>query len=291
MSIYINPYKLFDLDINCSDIELKNNEIQIINRIKRYNDEEDVHIGSNQLPKKQVLLLLKELDNEITRQYHVTIFKHKKLLIFLEYGHLNYFRSDNKSIVSQDSGFLKFITPYFGYQYGETLLQAIKSQDKETLSLLSTTSLPIAGDFEDVCYKYANRYVENKITELKELQENKELLHMSERELLSYLPNRTIELYNMLPDYFSSARNLIGNEVYQLSLVLTQNLGRSDGANAVLKQGLKLKLDETVRKSLESMLHSFTVRAKMPSFIWIAAIAVVALFLIKYIETNFINMP
>lgn len=112
---------------------------------------------------------------------------------------------------------------------------------------------------------------------------------MSERELLSYLPNRTIELYNMLPDYFYAARNLIGNEIYQLSVVLTQNFGRSDGASAMLKQGLKLKLDETVRKNLEAMLGKFSFKYKVPTFIWVAFLAVAILFMMKYIETNFLG--
>ena len=118
----------------------------------------------------------------------------------------------------------------------------------------------MVGDFEEQCYRNANHYVENTIQELKDLQTKKELLHISERELLSYLPNRTIELYNMLPDYFYAARNLIGNEVYRLSIVLTQNFGRSDGASAMLKQGLKLKLDDTVRKNLESMLWKLIMK-------------------------------
>lgn len=289
MSIYTNPFKLFDLPLDADEATLKTHQMRVQKGIQHNEASELVYVGHNRLRKDTVLKLLKELANYQTRQYHIAIYEYKKLLNFLEYGHLNYFRTSQPLTATQNADFFKFIGPYFGHQYGETLLQAIKTQDKETLSLLSATSLPMVGDFEDECYKDANYYVESTIKELKNLQDKQGLNHMSERELLSYLPNRTIELYNMLPDYFYAARNLIGNEVYQLSIVLTQSFGRSDGASIMLKQGLKLKLDKTVQKNLESMLGKFSVKSKFPNFIIIGLAFVAILFMIKYIETNFLG--
>lgn len=289
MSTYISPFKLFNLSIDASDAALKSNKEYILQRIQHNNEMDLVHIQSSKMVKKDVIRLLNELDNFYTRQYHIAIFEHKKLLNFLEYGHLNYFRNNPSTQVPQDGEFLNFIAPYFGYQYSETLLQAIKTQDKATLTLLASATLPMAGNFEEQCYKHTNLYVEHTIKELQKLQNAQELYHMSERELLSYLPNRTIELYNMLPDYFYSARNLIGNEIYQLSVVLTQNFGRGDGASAMLKQGLKLKLDDAVRKNLEAMLQRFSLKSRVPAFIWIALAVVAALFALKYIETTFMG--
>jgi hypothetical protein len=119
------------------------------------------------------------------------------------------------------------------------------------------------------------------------LKIQKELLHISERELLSYLPNKTIELYNILPDYFNVVRNLIATEIYSLSVVLIQNHGRSDGASAIIKQGLKLKVDESVRKNLESMHQKFSLKSQVPTFIWVALAAVSLLYIIKFLETTF----
>jgi hypothetical protein len=289
MPIYLSPFKLFNLSKDSSDAVLETNKEKVMGQLRHHSEAELVYIGSTKIQKGEVLKLLTELDNFYTRSYHIAIFEDKKLLNFLEYGHLNYFRNESKVPQPKDGEFLKFIATYFGYQYGETLLQAIKTQDKETLSLLSLEALPMVGDFEDQCYKYANSYVKSTIKDLKELQEKKELVHMSERELLSYLPTGRIELYNMLPDYFYATRNLIGNEVYELSVVLTQTFGRSDGASVMLKQGLKLKLDETVRKNLESMLQNFSIKAKVPNFIWMAALAVLALYVVKFLETTFVG--
>ena len=91
----------------------------------------------------------------------------------------------------------------------------------------------------------------------------------------------------MLPDYFHHTRNLIGNEVYNLSVVLLHNYGRSDRAGALLKQGLQLKIDAPIRKNMEKMLKQFSFAAKVPSAIWIALAVISSLFLIKYIETVF----
>jgi hypothetical protein len=289
MSVYFSPFKLFNLSADSSDTILKSNRDLVIERIKFNSPDDIVQIGSTKILKSEVLRLLKELDNYYSRQFHIAIFEYKKLLNFLEFGHLNYFRNDHKVETTKDSDFWKFIAPYFGRQYGETLLQAIKTNDKDTLNLLSSVSLPMIGDFEERCYKHANKYISNTIDDLKHLQLQNGLLHMSERELLSYLPNKTIELYNMLPDYFTAVRNLIGTEIYSLSVVLIQNHGRSDGASAIVKQGLKLKLDDSVRKNLESMLRNFSLKTQVPVFIWAAFAVVSLLYILKFLETTFFS--
>ena len=287
MTTYINPYKLFDLPIDSSEQRLLQNKERIMHQIKHYTPMDDVYIDGSRVLKNTVVELLKELDNYYTRQYHITIYEDKSLLNFLEFGHLNYFRNNGTSKLPSDSEFIRFITPYFSYQYSETLLQAIKTQDKEILNLLSKETLPMTGDLEEQCFRQANNYVAGTIRDLKVLQRNHELLYMSERELVSHLSNNTIELYNLLPDYFSSARNLIGNEIYSLSMVLLQNHGRTDGASAMLRQGLKLKLDQTVRQNLEQMLRNFRFQSKVPAFVWVAMAAISLLYMVKYLETVF----
>ncbi|MCH2023157.1 MAG: hypothetical protein MK207_11830 [Saprospiraceae bacterium] len=287
MLTYISPYKLFDLPLDSSEAILKANEVKVLERLKHNDENEIVQIGLTKTLKSHALQLLKELGDSNTRQYHITIFNYKKLLNFLEYGQLNYFRQEKKNSNIEDAEFWKFIAPFFGRQFGETLLKAIKTNDKDTLMLLSSESLPMTGGFEELCYKHAASYIGKTINELKQLQVQKELLHISERELLSYLPNKTIELYNILPDYFNVVRNLIATEIYSLSVVLIQNYGRSDGASAIIKQGLKLKLDESVRKNLEAMNKNFTLKSQVPTFIWVALAAVSLLYIIKFIETTF----
>jgi len=289
MRAYISPYKIFNLSVDATESQIQEEKQRILERLKHYKPTDKVHISTAQLEKSTVLELLKDVGNYQSRQYHIAIYEDKKLLNFLEYGHLNYFRNPTDYPKIRDSAFAEFIALYFGYQYSETLLQAIKTQDEETLSLLSSDSLPMMEDFEEQCFQHANYYVGETIKELKQLQKKEELLYMSERELVSYLPNKKIELYNMLPDYFSSVRNLIGNEIYALSVVLINNYGRSDGASAMLQQGLKLKLDSSVRSNLERMLKKFSFQYQVPMFVWVALAAISFLFMLKYLETLFWN--
>lgn len=287
MPTYISPYKIFQLSPDANELEVEHHRGRLLVQLMNYGPKESVHLEGTKLSKEKALKLVAELSETATRSYHIEIFKHKKLLNFLEYGHLNYFRAEQPAGAKQEEGFYQFIAPYFAEQYDETLMQAIKTQDKETLELLSKSSLPIVGEFEEQCYRHANLYVQDTINTLKSLQNNVEIQALSERELMTYLPNKTIELYNMLPDYFFVARNLIGNEVYQVALEMTERLGRNDSAAVLLRQGLKLRLDNTVRNNLQELLDRFKMRYKVPSFIVWGLLVVLLLFLMDYLEHTF----
>jgi hypothetical protein len=205
----------------------------------------------------------------------------------LEYGHLNYFRVEQPIAGDQSDDFYQFIAPYFATQYSETLMQAIQTHDIETLKLLSNSNLPMVADFEEQYYHHVNRYVQSTIDTLKRLQKDVQVETLSENQLMAYLPNKTIELFNILPDYFLVARNLIGNEVYQAALIMSQRLGRNDSAAVLIRQGLKLRLDTTVRQNLQDLLDRFKLRYKVPSFIVFGIMAVLLLFFIKFLENTF----
>lgn len=289
MSAYISPYKIFNLSPSANVIEVEHHRARILAQLMNYAPKEQIQLHGTQLSKEAALELLSELSDDNKRSYHIAIFENKKLLNFLEYGHLNYFRAAQPMSEQQEEGFYEFIAPYFADQYSETLMQAIKTQDTATLQLLSKSSLPIAAGFEDQCYHHANRYVQDTINTLKSLQKNTQIEQLSERQLMAYLPNKTIELYNMLPDYFFVARNLIGNEVYQAALMMSQRFGRSDSATVLIKQGLKLRLDTTVRQNLQSLLDRFKLRYKVPSFVIFGVLAVILLFLVQYLEHTFFS--
>ena len=287
MSAYISPYKIFDLSLTANAAEVEGHRGRILRQLTNYEPKEKVYLNGTKIGKEAALELLTELSKENVRSYHIEIFNNKKLLNFLEYGHLNYFRTQQPMRANQKEGFYQFIAPYFADQYSETLMQAIKTQDTETLQMLSKSTLPIVEDFEDQCYRHANRYVQDTINTLKSLQKDFQVEALSERQLMAYLPNKTIELYNMLPDYFFVARNLIGNEVYQVALVMSQRFGRSDSAAVLIRQGLKLRLDTTVRENLQGLLDRFKLRYKAPSFMVLGIAAVLLLFLIQYLENTF----
>lgn len=287
MKNYTSPFKLFNLKKDATDKEIALNKSYHLDRMKHVKSEEEIQIRGTKILKNLAMQLLLDLDDSATRQYHFFIFENKSLLNFMEYGQLNFLKNPQNISFFKEVDFINFIMPFFSYQYGETLIQAIKTGDKKLLDLLATQSLPTIGDFEKKCFESANDYIAITINELKELQGNQKLLHISERELVSYLPSQAIELYNILPSYFATTRNLIAEEAYRLAIVLIDRHGRSDGASAIIKQALKLKLDASVKANLEEMLQTFSFRSKIPSFVWVATAAISFLYLLQYLETIF----
>lgn len=289
MNIYVSPYKVFGLSPTANEVEIEHHRARVLVQLMDVAPKEQVYLNGTTIAQEQAMKLLSELSDDTIRSYHIAIFQNKKLLNFLEYGHLNYFRVEQPIADDQRDGFYEFIAPYFATQYSETLMQAIQTHDTETLKLLSNSNLPMVIDFEDQYYHHVNRYVQSTIDTLKRLQKDVQVETLSEHQLMAYLPNKTIELYNMLPDYFLVARNLIGNEVYQAALVMSQRLGREDSAAVLIRQGLKLRLDTTVRQNLQDLLDRFKLRYKVPSFIIFGIMAVLLLFFIKFLENTFFS--
>lgn len=289
MNTYTSPYQLFDLSLDATPAELAAYKERLLRSLQHYGSEDLVYVKHSKVKKSLVLQLLRELEDFELRSHHQTIFQNKKLLNFLEYGQLNYFRAPHATWGQYDSDFYAFIAPYFAHQYGETLAQAIRTQNKEVLELLGQASLPRVGDFEEQCYRYANAYVEDTINALRELQERPVVNSLTKKQLVGYLPNRTIELYNLLPDYFYAARNLIGNQVYHTALALTHKFNRGDAAALLIDQGLKLRLDQSVRRNLEDLNKNFKMRHQVPSFIVWGTAAIAFLFALKYLENLFMG--
>ncbi|MCP4442224.1 MAG: hypothetical protein GY810_25220 [Aureispira sp.] len=285
---YINPFKLFHLSPDCTNEDVERVVQETTQTFQTYPDDKKIYVYGSKYLRTQVERALTDIQVAEKRAFHAKLLIHKDLLNFLEYGHLGYFKSARKGLKNESEAFYSFLAPYFGYQYSESMLQAIKTNDEETLELLASESLPIGTEQEQDYYGAANNYVQDTIAELRKLQERQELVSMSEREMTSHLSDKTIKLYNILPDYFYATRNLIANEVYNLAMVMSTNYGRSDGAQTMLRQGLKLKLDETVKKNLEDLLdkHSFKV-GRPPNWLILGVGVIILLFLMKYIETTF----
>lgn len=287
MNAYQNPYRLFDLSVDATVENIATYKERLVYSLQPYGLDEDVYVRHSKVPKRLALQLIKELEDFEQRHHHQAIFHNKKLLNFLEYGQLNYFRSPQPSHSDYDADFYAFIAPYFAHQYGETLAQAIRTQNTEVLQLLGQAALPRVGNFEEQCYHYANAYVEDTIQALQELQEQPLVDQLSKKQLLGYLPNRTIELYNLLPDYFYAARNLIGNQVYQTALALTQKFNRGDAASILINQGLKLRLDQSVRRNLEELNNNFKLRSKLPLSLVLAIAIIALLYGLRYLENHY----
>lgn len=285
---YINPYRLFNINTDILStsllMELKQ---RIEDEFATFNVSEQVTFNGTKLLKKELFQLIEELKNPIKADFHRKITENHELYNFLEYGHLNYLH--HRAQYAENPELMAFIAPYFAFQYSETLVQTLKTLDKDTLELLAGQSLPeVEGDSDTAYYQTTAQYVDNTLCDLKALQEDGRLIYMSERELISHLPDKTIELYNLLPDYFSEARNMIGQQVGVLSEALLRDYGRRDGAIALINQALQLKLSAELTQKLQEFKKILKPgMPKVPLYIGIAIGVIGLLFLIRWLEQTF----
>ena len=136
-------------------------------------------------------------------------------------------------------------------------------------------------------YHDAAQYLDGTLRNLQTLREDPRLYIMSERELAMQLPDKTIEVYNMLPEYFDDARDMIGNQMRIIAQVFVMEAGRQDGAVAIINQALKLKLSEKLRKELTSYKKQLNPGfGRIPLFVTIGIGVVLLLFLLKWMENN-----
>jgi hypothetical protein len=287
--LYLNPFKLFDLSPEALPNTAERKLLFWEQKGARVQEGELLLVGSERVSKEYLMQLIQELRTPEFRAFHKLIFEQRYLLNFLEFGHLAYFYESIDTSYMEDASFLEFVMPYFSERFSEVLLQATQSDDFELIELLNTKALngKKEGVVEEAFYGETSNYIKDTILRLQTLQRNYEIKSMSERELVSFLSNQQIKSINALPAYFKQSRNLIAREVYVLSEILIHHFGRADGAAVMLRQGLKLDLDEAVRSDLEAMLGRFNFKTQVPMFVWIGGGVILLLFLLRYIENTF----
>lgn len=290
---YLNPFRIFDISYQKvpDTYVIQRVQSEVTTQLSAYEKEDTVYIKGNKMKKWQAEAVLADWLNEEKRAFHRRVLEVPFLYSFLEYGHLNYFdnHEEKYDLWNEDIEFAKFVFPYFANQYSNALLQAIKVQDKKELTMLLAAPPPKQNEHAAVYYNSVSEHISETISSLVDLKEQQSLHYMSEREILSHLPDKTIELYNLLPEYFAEMRNNIASEIHSLAVVLNNNHGRDDGAEAVLRQGLKLKLDQSLRQALEQLLKQHKITTQIPAWVFIGGGVIALLFLIKFIENALSN--
>lgn len=317
---YTNPFDLFGIrpGQKPSGALLQSLEQRVEERARK---EEPVFWKPGyQLPKMQLLQFLEELDKAEDYQKHLAIYEDKYLLRFLETGHPGWLKQEQIPAYSGD--FWLFIAPYFDYQASEHIEDAAKkNQLEEVAPLYLSLELPsdllpklraalqgqnlleLQGDDEQLPSIEAELNqeqffghteaidesdpVRDSVLSLKKLKGDSRLSYMSERELCSFIPDSIIKRYNQLSDNYQKSRNYLAREIMFFSEMLIHEYGRQDGAEALLRQALKLKLDEQQKQELEHMISHYSFRRQIPPWLLWGLILVSGLFLLKYIETLF----
>jgi hypothetical protein len=100
------------------------------------------------------------------------------------------------------------------------------------------------------------------------------------------ISNKVIELYNCLPDYFITFRDEMALSLRNTSQTMAAQ-GRREGAEVLLKQASKLKLNQTLQKDVKTLQKQINpLMGRLPLFIMIGLGVVFLLFLLKWLETT-----
>lgn len=305
MSQYLNPFLLFRIDAHRQPDTAQ--VMALAQKLQAHLDAPGatglVRIGEHSYGRPLIAELLLDWQDDRRREYHRQIALYRKLYNFLEYGHLGLFREPESQAhpLWGDVGFIEFVRPHFERAYTEAVEQAERANDEEALQHLWQHSLPLAGGTNeterdenafstggggnDSQFEAVLERLREHIARLEALAETRRLGRLSERELLSYLPDKSIEIYNRLPDRYMPLRNQLGDEVRQIAVLLHNEWGRADGAEALVRQGLKLKTDGDLQRSLQAMLahHHRQGAFRFPLWLLIGLGVMALLFLIQYL--------
>lgn len=299
---YQNPFHLFAINPQANLIEsLTSLKDDLKVRLSADLAEDDlVSIRGQQLTKGEWLFWFKQLANAETRNLHLKIAENKALTNFLEYGHLGYFQHleekqvELKAELQEELDFYinhELIRPFFIAQYAQALLQAFKTHDEAQMIVLQKVHIDFTEEEIGLYFEELQEHLMHTTKEIKTLIDNHSLSYMSERELLSHLSDKTIQLLNNLPLPLAKERDYVGTSIGHLATYMTLQLGYRDAAEILIRQALKLKLNTQLRTELEQLLKIVKPRltGMLPKWLFVGLGLTALLFAIKYIETFFIG--
>lgn len=284
---YYNPYRIFQIDPeHVNEAAIQKLQEQLTAVFRSNSTYETIVFNGNKITVQDLKRCYNELNDTESAAFHKLILKKGELLKFLEYGHPAYL--NNRSFENEDLLLFEFMLPCFAAQYSESLIQAIKSNDKENIKYLVELKLPLMEGNEELYFQEVNEYLNRSIEEFIGLRENSKLSYMSEREIAYQLPDAQIQLFNSLPKQFEDFRNSIANQTRLTAEKLTLEYDRRDGAVALINQTLKLNLSDFIRKELIALKKQLNPGfSKIPLFVTIGLTVVALLFLLKWIENTF----
>lgn len=257
---YINPLALLGLDPEealqgISSARLKREKKKLMAEFE-LNEASNIELRGISLNKNQVLDLFDQLVDPKIIEHHAKVLSKLSLLAFLEESSLDYFYSGDISMLSaQSESFLKFIAPYFAFQYNKRLLHAFKQRDWEEIQTMSTHPLPIPSKFFAQTYKDTFHLIHTHIKEIEDTTFKIEKGSLPDGKMQEYCDEMYIAAMNRLPDYFAGSRDRYALALENLAISVHNVHKRPKLAVFILKQGLKMHLGEDARSALMHVLH------------------------------------
>ncbi len=259
--IYVNPYLLLKLNNNfenISGIEIKKAKRKLLADIE-LSDKQLYNYQGVSFNKYEVIKIIDELGDIVRREFHLYIIHDKKLLNFLSKGDLNFFKNYEQRDIYTDNEFIKFISPYFAYQFDISLVNIFRKNEKDLLQILLSVVPHVTKDYYEKCYESTYKYIEQIINELsnltKEIKSKNEYKNLKSK-IVSIIKGKIdFNTLNLLPQYFQDINSRIVMQLNRMSVVINDNytdyelaLNISEIAYNILNADTSIK--ETVLKNL-----------------------------------------
>ena len=210
-----------------------------------------IEISGKEFDKDSIIKLFEQLENEDNLQYHLMVYNDVYLLHFLEQGNIKIFMQPSLLKGKEENkGFVNFITPYFADVYNKELYECVRSSDINGVEMLVSHQLPIDFRQEAAAYKNTYRHIKGKTNDLQALTFRAKKEHILGSEVISYFEPSFIEIFNLLPAYFSGVRSEFASLVDGLAVDLYNKSRRTSLAIEILEAVMRLDVNDMVKHEL-----------------------------------------
>ena len=249
---YINPIEILELnEVSKSDIDSA-----LIKKAKRrlfadidLSDDGTYDYKGVKLSKSDCEKAIDDLEYPDKIDFYLHLAENHTLNDYLVNGDEGFFDKYRTESIYQYPQFVDFISPYFAKKIDKSLIDAFHWADEERLqSILRTTNLLNAQDY-NTAYKSLSTEIQNYINELKtttrEIREEEkdydmfDLLDIFKDFKNKFQPN----LLNLLPSYFQSQLNNIGEQLNYFQLAVDSSNGETLLCVEVLEHLFELRLE------------------------------------------------
>lgn len=212
---YFSPYKLLALNEAIFDPkELLFGKKKIMAEYELAN-KPVIEYAGYVIERTTTLKLVEEMENRELADFHFNIFQDKCLLLFLETGTWagNFLSNE----VYEVSNFINFISPYFTEAFNQLQFNAFSKSDADVLRAVASLKMMVNPKDLDACYRKTNFFLNQKIAEIEEIIGRRKLPPVDDA-FCYYFNRTTVKCLNLLPVYFSEARDTYAATLLKLAL-------------------------------------------------------------------------
>lgn len=247
---YLSPYKLLALDEAIFDPkELLFGKKKIMAEFELAN-KPVIEYADYVIDRTTTLKLIEEMENRELADFHFNIFQDECLLLFLETGTWagNFLSNE----VYSNNYFINFISPYFAEAFNQLQFNAFSKSDADVLRALAALKMMIKPEDLDASYWKTNFFLNQKIAEIEEMIGKQKL--PDDNDAFCYYFNRTtVKCLNLLPVYFSEARDTYAATLLQLALEVFHVHHQRQKALAIIIEARYIDASYSVKEELQEV--------------------------------------